>query len=493
MRSFIGDQYALFFLTLWILWTCFSIFNFYLFFKNKGSIYIRHRDPWLILCSALGQYAMMTSLTWKIVLLPINFPNMVDLWFLWGFIPLHFLPYPVRSMRFIIQYAYKKYQLKKMKTKNAETKNPFFDFLQNHPFLLQDKAYFILNWILMAVAIIWGITRNIKYPINHPGKYGAENTKTYYISCTVLLIGASFFLWLAIYFQKKTGEQLFVTPELITIGVLWLIFISLYIIFAWGKIGSFRIAPIFLIILCISSFLVSFGMPVQLAVVLSEKSKKILANDQNSEDESISDTIKIDSILDNDENEFQESEKPSSMAKENNNTKEDNNNNKNNKNKSTSRSNINNINNEVTVDENALSKYNTVEGLLEDEVTYDLLLDFSTKRMCEEPILFFKDLSEYKKCQGQELKDKFQQMVDAYITDNAPFHLNVLGALLKKIESQKEPDLNTFEPIRKPAMHLVKTEIFPNFKKSPELKKFIENKRQELIEEEKQKQKTQIH
>lgn len=457
MRSIVKDQFALFFLTLWILWTCFSIFNFFLFFKYRNSIYIRNRDPMLILCSALGQYAMMTSLTWKIVLLPENFPNMVDLWFLWLFIPLHFLPYPVRSLRFIIQHAYKKYQLKKLKSNGTVLKDPFLEFLQKHPFLRQNKAYFILNWILMAVAIIWGIYRNIKYPINHPGKYGGENTKTYYISCTVLLILASIFLWLAVYFQQKTGEELYVTPELITIGILWLIFISLYIIFAWSKIGSFRFAPIFHleIVLCISSFLISFGMPVQLAVVLTKyhredykpKSSEETKNENNLE------TIKTDSILDNDENQFKE--KPKYVPLQNEEKKN-------------------------YIDENIYTRYNKVENIMEDEEASELLLSFSQKRMCEETILFIKDINIYKNCQGEELTNKFHQMVESYITDDSPFHLNILGSKLKAIENETDPNTDTFEPIMSEVWRLIKTEIFPNFRKSPDLKKFIEKKSQEI-------------
>lgn len=442
MRDIRSDQFALFFLTLTILWTFFIIFNFVLFFKNRQSIYIRNRDPWLIFCSAIGQYLMMFSLTYKIVVLREHFPNMLDHWFLWGFIPLHFLPYPVRSMRFIIQSAYNRYQYKRLKDKD-EKANPFFDFLQKHPSLRQDMAYFILNWILMAIAIAWGLYRNIALPINHPGEYGFINTKTYYISCIALLVVASFFLWLAVYFLRKTGEELYVTVELITIGILWLIFISLYVAFSWKDIGTFRTASILLIVLCISSFCVSFGMPVQLAVVV----KKYAYSEENlqSVDRTRSEVNFAQSILNNDENEFNSQQKKTQ---------------------------------DIPIDYEGIvkNKYKRLENIMNDPVCYDLLVEFCQNKMCIEYILFYKDVSEYKKLKDDELSPKFEEIKEKYVKDDAPFHINIMVSVLREVENTTEPNKKTFDKMVSKVDYLVKVEVFPPFKQSPAMQKFIDNK-----------------
>lgn len=461
MRIIRDDQYALFFLVLWILWTLFSIFNFYLFFKNKTSIYIRNRDPWLIFSSALGQYCMMTTLTWEIILLPENFPTMVDLYFLWVFIPLHFLPYPVRSMRFIIQYAYNKYQYKQMRKNDQEAKNKFLDFLQKHPIFRQDKTYLILNWVLMAIAIIWGITRNVKYPENHPGHRGLDHSRTYYVSCTVLLIVASVLVWIAVHFLLKTGEDLYVTPELIAIGLLWLIFISLYIVFGWAEIGSFRIGPIFIIILCISSFCISFGMPIQMAVAIKKyEYKEEDEEEEESHPKENKDTTKSESILDNDENAFNSQKKEIEKPTIKNENKE-----------------------EIFDNKEIVKKYKSLQGVIDDKDSYELLRQFCEKKMCPEFLYFLKDVSIYKNSSDEELPAKFKELKENYVKDDARFHINIQVAVLRKIENTEQPDRKTFEDMIKKVNYMIMTEIFPPFKRSDAMVKFVEDKIQEAKKE----------
>lgn len=266
MRSFIGDQYALFFLTLWVLWTFFCLFNIVLFFQNRQSVYIKCRFPWLTFCSALGQYCMMTSLTWKIIVLPENYPNLFDHWFIWLFIPLHLLPYPIRALRFILKYQLQKYDTK---YKDESDKHRFLRWCKDdkHVKFTTDKAFFIYNWIIMGISIIIGITRNILVKENHWGHYSQKNTGLYYVSCAMMLVVASIVLWIAVHFLRKTDEALNITLELTMVGIFWDVFITLYLLFSYVDKFNFRISTIFLFIDCVGSFLISFGMPVQKSFV----------------------------------------------------------------------------------------------------------------------------------------------------------------------------------------------------------------------------------
>lgn len=109
MRNIIKDQHALFFITLWFFWTLFYILNVFLFFRNRYNLYIKCRFPSLSFCSSLGQYLVVTTLTWKIILLPQNYPTIIETWLVWFFIPLHMFPYLTRSLRFILKYNLQKY------------------------------------------------------------------------------------------------------------------------------------------------------------------------------------------------------------------------------------------------------------------------------------------------------------------------------------------------------------------------------------------------
>lgn len=367
-------------------------------------MYIKCRDPWLIFCSAIGQYLMMTLQSLKIFLLPENYPNMLNVWFIWLCIPLHLLPYPVRSLRFILQHALNEYvfDLTKPEDKRTKKKNKFLDKLKDNPKILSDKTFFILNWVLMAIAIIWGIYRNVHYESNHPGHNGEKNSRLYYISCIALLVVASVLLWVAVHFLRKTDEELFITPELTTIGALWLVFISLYIFFGWSDIGTFRTPPIFLIILCISSFLVSFGMPIQLSIVI--RGEKSFGD----------------------------------------------------------------------------KKYDSLEEVLNNKETYDLLVQFCKKKYCLEFILFYEDVSNYRQLEPDKLEEKYNEMVNKYVEDGAPYQINVHIDVLKRVKADN-PTPETFNEMLEKSLHLMQVEIFREFKRSALLKNYINEQNRKNI------------
>jgi hypothetical protein len=272
--DFRGDELALLFLSFWIMWTLYFIYNMILFFKNRDNFVIKSRAPWLIFCSALGQWLMTTSQTWKIVVLPKNFPNFIDHWFIWFMMPLHFLPYPIRALRFLIVYHLAKTKSIDEDSENEEVVEKSFcslNLFRKHQFLTTDKAFIIFNWLIMAVFIGIALVRQFTVEQNKVGLFGGGTTSYTYISITALLIIVEIFLWLTIYYLKDIHDELMVNKELIAIGILWLVGIIPYIIFGWISLDndniSKRIAPIINILVCIISFLISFGMPVHLAVI----------------------------------------------------------------------------------------------------------------------------------------------------------------------------------------------------------------------------------
>jgi hypothetical protein len=82
----------------------------------------------------------------------------------------------------------------------------------------------------------------------------------------VLLIIVSVFLWIAVYHLAKIHDELKFNFELKIIGVIWVIFIGAYIILGLIHKGQ-RLPWILIVVVCCISFLVSFGMPMHLAIV----------------------------------------------------------------------------------------------------------------------------------------------------------------------------------------------------------------------------------
>ena len=266
--DFLHDEFSLLFLVFWILWTVWFFVCLSLFFGKsiRHSLYVRSRCRWLIVFSAFGQYLMMTSLTWKIIVKQENWPRMADHWFVWFMIPLHLVPYPVRALRFIIKYHSSLDQNQVPSDLDGAVLNGW-QRLNKHEKLISDRAFVWYNWAVMAIFIVIGIVWNVLDSENRPHVTGAEPGTAYWVTCLVLLIIASVCLWTAIGHLCKIRDELRYNTELISIGVAWIIFLGPYIALGWTKAVPNEIESMILLLLCIVSFLISFGMPIHMAKV----------------------------------------------------------------------------------------------------------------------------------------------------------------------------------------------------------------------------------
>ena len=152
-------------------WTAFFIYTEILFFSNRNSIYIVNRNSVLLIFSAFGQYLMMTSLTLKIIIKPENFENIIDHWFIWFMVPLHFLPYPVRSIRFNCMYL--------ISLDDQDPNNTFSGiakFIRRHRMFFTDSAFIIFNCFLMCLSIVWALVRQFTVETNLPGHKDSSQT-----------------------------------------------------------------------------------------------------------------------------------------------------------------------------------------------------------------------------------------------------------------------------------------------------------------------------
>lgn len=215
---------------------------------------------------------MIVSLTFKIIVTPERFPNIIDHWYLWLLMPMHFCPYPIRAANFILTYYIAKTRTDDEDNEEAN-KNKlkgFLNWLAKHPKYISHTAFLIYSWIIQGIAIIIGIVRNIMIKDNQPGNYGSGVQKLSYIIFLVIVVVVSIFLWICVLKLRSINDTLRINSELIFIGVMWIVLFLPFI--GTGYLGLTRpkfaiVSPIFCIILCVVSFLVSFGMPVHMAIV----------------------------------------------------------------------------------------------------------------------------------------------------------------------------------------------------------------------------------
>lgn len=226
---------------------------------------------------------MITAQTFKLVMTTAKFPNYIDHWYLWLLLPLHFIPYPLRSLKFIIAANLHKYSTQDYDKYEPKTLfEKLLWFFKKNPQYASDRYFFWYNWGLMGVLFIWGMFRQCIVEENHPPWIKPENigggtTNTFYLVSSILLIIVFILLVTAIQYTKKTQEELKINLELTLISMVWLFVAFPFIVCGYFSLGdnnkvSKIVSPILAIVVCILSFLISFGMPVHYASVKAKKS-----------------------------------------------------------------------------------------------------------------------------------------------------------------------------------------------------------------------------
>ena len=77
----------------------------------------------------------------------------------------------------------------------------------------------------------------------------------------------SIIMWIAIYFMGEIIDMFQIRREYLLMSIVWFIFINGYCFIGLGRVGPKELVPIIAIIECVFSFLVTFSIPIQLAIV----------------------------------------------------------------------------------------------------------------------------------------------------------------------------------------------------------------------------------
>ena len=272
------DPLSLLFLFMWIGWTIYVFFTFFFFFKRRRSIFIYARSTYLIFFSAIGQYLMMSLYSLKMVIGPKNFPNLLDVVILWFAMPLHFLPYPLRCLRYIMLYKLGQYDGQTAHNKTSKVLN----FFKRRPRFKTDSAFCILLWTLISSFVGFGLFRALNKRFgNWPGNYGTGTTYVYYFASITMFTVVSIILYIATFFMRKIQNNFKITCEFISIAIIWIVFIMPYSILGILDARNNQVPITILgIFECIISFLVSFGVPIQQAYI--DKKKRTVDNKPSS-------------------------------------------------------------------------------------------------------------------------------------------------------------------------------------------------------------------
>lgn len=406
------DPFSLLFLLFAISWLFYVILSFVFFFKKKTSYYIISRSTYLIFFSAIGQCLMMLLFSMKIIIGPENFPNLLDVWILWFTMPLNFLPYPLRCIRYILLYHLARYEgrslIKKRYSNNKNLKkkdgilNKIVRFFKRHPYLKTDGFFCCILWALILFCALLGLLRIIDPKYNNlPGNYGSGTTKFYYTCALFMFFIVFLFLSLGIFFVMRLKNEFMITCEFISVDIIWSICILPYTFLGMIDPDQFQIPMTIIgIIECVASFVVTFGVPIQLAYIKRD----------------------------------------------------------------------------TTPDDSEKNIFKNLENVLNDEKASALVYNFTVSRMCNEAFLFVKYVHNYKKLSDHdELNRMYHLIFDKFIGNHAPHKINI-GYQIKKefINHQKENGItnDSFNKIYNEVKRTIMTDIMPTFIKSKIAKEY---------------------
>lgn len=177
--------------------------------------------------------------------------------------PLHFIAYPLRCLRLVLKYYTDQNSLKP-----DEEKSKCFNKLANNYKLLSDKHFSIYGWILTAIFLVTSVITNIFNEKTHPShKANESNVHQFFRNIAIIAIVIIVLTCLALFFMRKVDDSLMHRTELTILVGIWIVFITPYCILGYLNKVPEEIPSILMIILCVLSFLFSFGMPIHLSAV----------------------------------------------------------------------------------------------------------------------------------------------------------------------------------------------------------------------------------
>jgi hypothetical protein len=250
--------------------------------------------------------------------------------------------------------------------------------------------------------------------------------------CIVFAIIVSCFLWLGVYFQAKIHDELKLVFEMASIGLLWFVLIGMYVITSMARVRPNVIPTVFIVLLSVLSFLVSFGMPIWLAWVSPRDASA--AEEAGAEEEDVVEEVAIE-------------DEPESSR-------------------------------EARV---ILSKGEKLDDVIMLGTKWTtLFLEFMGFRMCEEGFYFYLEVTNYKKADPPMAPDallaEFTRIRSKFIGSGAPFQVNIPDHMVKNIAQRVEggtpPTLDIFDDAFVENRKVLVTDVFPAFKVWKKTKEF---------------------
>ena len=120
-----------------------------------------------------------------------------------------------------------------------------------------------------------------------------------------------------------------------------------------------------------------------------------------------------------------------------------------------------------------MDRLDKLEEILKDKEASKMFLRFLNKRGCPEGYLFYREVEKYRKIASQEeLNKAFDRIKRTYIVQNSVMKINIADHIVKDIDKVTVPTADVFNDAFMDNIRLMKTDCFPPFKCSKQLRDY---------------------
>jgi hypothetical protein len=213
----------MFIFSLWVVWTIFWLAGIILFLVRlyQGDGNIKMRSPTLIILSAIGAEMAFSCTAWDVALTRARYPCFLDFYYIIAFLPLYFLPFVLRFLRYLIVMR-RSTQWEKQKAPNTAE------------FWTRESTYVSILGLIMTLILATGVSIQFTHLGTWVNAYGCELkavTSIFLIAflaiCFVFVLGGWF---LIDRFSDIFPDRYHLKTEMVSCFTVWLVALLPYII-----------------------------------------------------------------------------------------------------------------------------------------------------------------------------------------------------------------------------------------------------------------------
>lgn len=212
------EAFPYFIFYLWAVWSVLWFAGLILLFFRRNETNVHMRSPTLVILSSFGAEMAFSCTAWDIAITRARFPCFLDLWYILMFLPLYFVPFVLRFIKyFFTMFLLDRWQRGKI--------SDFKDSI-----LVQESTYVIFLGIIMSACMIFASTFQFTIVSEWVNCYGCEMRNLTFIFIVVLLSLCFIGIVAGLVLMRRIPDPYGIKKELVSCFIVWLISLIPYVI-----------------------------------------------------------------------------------------------------------------------------------------------------------------------------------------------------------------------------------------------------------------------